>query len=64
MSRTTFKVDKSMLWDHGTFTMKVVRSVFVLAMRGHDILYSDWGRYSIDRYIALTLTYIARVIVP
>jgi len=32
--------------------------VFVLlATRGHDILYSDWGRrYSIDLYIALTLT--------
>jgi len=28
--------------NHGTFTMKVVKSVFVLlAMRGHNILYSD-----------------------
>jgi len=31
--------------NHGIFTMaKVVKSVFVLlAMRGHNILYSDWG---------------------
>ena len=37
------------------FTAKVVKSVFVgFATRGHDILYSDWGRrYSIDLYIAL-----------
>jgi len=30
--------------NHGTFTTKVVRSVFVLVTRGHDILYSDWGK--------------------
>ena len=37
-----------------TFTTKVVKSVFVVfATRGHDILYSDWRRYSIDLYIAL-----------
>ena len=31
--------------NHGTFTTKVVKSVFVLlAMSGHDILYSDRGR--------------------
>ena len=41
--------------------MKVVRSVFVLlATRGHDILYNVTGgrRYSIDLYIALTLTFV------
>ena len=52
----------------GTFTTKVVRSVFVLlTTRGHDILYSDWGRrYSTDLYFALTLTFVynsARVII-
>ena len=38
---------------------KVVKSVFVLlATRGHDILYSDWGkRYSLDLYIALNLLF-------
>jgi len=43
-----------------TFTMKVVKSVFVLyATRGHDILYSDWGRrYSVDLYIALNLLFV------
>jgi len=48
--------------NHGTFTTKVVESVFVLlATRGHDILYSDWGRrYSVDLYIALNF----RVPVP
>jgi len=48
--------------NHGTFTTKVVRSVFVLlATRGHDILYSDWERrYSVDLYIALTLTFVYR----
>ena len=31
--------------NHWTFTMEVVKSVFVVfATRGHDILYSDWGR--------------------
>ena len=31
--------------NHETFTTKVVKSVFVLlAMSGHDILYSDRGR--------------------
>jgi len=35
---------KSIGNNHGTFTTKFVESVFVLlATRGHDILYSDWG---------------------
>ena len=34
----------------GTFTTKVVRSVFVLlATKGHDILYSDWGEKILHR---------------
>ena len=43
-----------------TFTTKVIESVFVLfATRGHDILYSDWGRrYSVDLYIALSLLFV------
>ena len=29
--------------NHGTFSTKVVKSVFVLlVMRGHDMLYSEW----------------------
>ena len=42
-----------------TFTTKVVKTVFVLfATRGHDILYSDWGRrYSVDLYISLNLLF-------
>jgi len=36
----------------GTFTTEVVRSVFVLlAMRGHDILYSDWGEKILHRSV-------------
>jgi len=40
--------------------MKVIKSVFILfATRGHDILYSDWGRrYSVDLYIALNLLFV------
>jgi len=40
--------------------MKVVKSLFILiAMRRHDILYSDWGRrYSLDLYIALNLLFV------
>ena len=43
-----------------TFTVKVVKSVFVVfATRGHDILYSDWGRrYSVDLYISLNLLFV------
>ena len=30
--------------NHGTFTTKVVRSVFILlATREYDVFYSDWG---------------------
>ena len=30
--------------NHGTFTTKVVKGVFVLLVtRGHNNLYSDWG---------------------
>ena len=33
--------------------------VHSFAMRGHDILYSDWGRrYSTDLYIALNLLFV------
>ena len=45
--------------NHGTFTMKVVTSVFVFATRWHDILYSDWEekilRRSVQR-VELTCT--------
>jgi len=35
-----------------TFTTKVVRSVLVLlATRGHDILYSDWGEKILHRSV-------------
>ena len=38
--------------NHGTFTTKVVRSMFVLlAMRGHDNLYSDWGEKILHRSV-------------
>jgi len=38
--------------NHGTFTTKVVRSVYILlAMRGHDILYSDWGEKILHRSV-------------
>jgi len=38
--------------DHGTFTMKVVESVFVLlATRGHDILHSDWEEKILHRSV-------------
>jgi len=50
--------------DLGSFTMaKVVKSVFVLLVtRGHDILYSDWGRrYSVDLYTALLTILCAKV---
>ena len=43
--------------SHGTFTTKVVRSVFILlATRGHDILYSVWREKILHIYIALTLS--------
>ena len=53
-SCTNFKIDMLWLWKkkqqkNGTLigyltTRKVFKSVFALfAMRGHDILYSDWG---------------------
>ena len=51
------KVDRSMRDfkkngnNHGTFTTKVVRSVFILATRGHDILYSDWGDKILHRSV-------------
>ena len=54
---------------HGTFTTKVVRSVFVLlATRGHDILYSDWGEKILHRSVHRVDSYFtahnsARVIV-
>ena len=38
--------------NHGTFTTKVVESVFVLlATRGHDILYSDSGEKILRRSV-------------
>jgi len=38
--------------NHGTFTTKVVKSVFVLlATRGHDILYSDWEEKILRRSV-------------
>ena len=68
-SRTTFKVDMPWLWkkengtNHGTFTTKIVKSVFILlATRGHDILYSDWGEKILHRsvhHIELTFVYCA-----
>ena len=49
--------------NRGTFTTKVVESVFVLlATRGHDILYSDWGEKILHRsvhHIELTFVYCA-----
>jgi len=47
-SYTAFKVSMPWPWknanNHGTFTAKVVKSVFILlAMRGYNILYSNWG---------------------
>ena len=38
--------------NHGTFTTKVVESVFVLATRGHDILYGgDLGEKILCRSV-------------
>ena len=38
--------------NHWTFTTKVVEGVFVLlATRGHDILYSDWGEKILRRSV-------------
>jgi len=38
--------------NHGTFTTKVVESVFILlGARGHDILYSDWGEKILRRSV-------------
>jgi len=49
--------------NHGTFTTKVVRCVFVLlATRGNDILYSDWGEilhrsvHRVDSYFRVLCT--------
>ena len=43
-----------------TVTVKVIKSVFVVfAMRGHDILYSDWGRScSVDLYIVSNFAHV------
>ena len=50
--------------NHGTFTTKVVKSVFVLlAMSGHDILYSDREEKILRRsvhLVELTFVYCAQ----
>jgi len=50
--------------NHETFTMKVVKSVFILLVtRGYDVLYSDWEEKILRRsvhHVELTFMYCAQ----